>query len=88
LDVIDPLFYKYNSYQVENGLSKTEVFDLINASIDAIPLASATIASYDTSCDPKGKMLDTINELIETIVKGTDSNRIASSGADTTQHQH
>ena len=75
VDVLDPIVASSNSYQVENGLSKTEVISLINSCINTIPLASATIASYDPSCDSQGKMLDTINELIETIIKRTNNIR-------------
>lgn len=68
VDVIDPLVAPSNTYAVKNGLSKGEVFDLINSCTNELRLVSATIASYDPSCDTEDKMLAIINELVETIV--------------------
>ena len=71
VDVIDPSVAPSNSYAVENGLDRGEIFSLINSCINEIPVASATIASYDPAYDANGKMLDIINELIEKILRRT-----------------
>jgi arginase len=71
VDVIDPLVAPSNSYQVENGLTKNELLNLIDCCINEMPLASATIASYDPLCDPRGDMVVIVKEIIETIVKRT-----------------
>lgn len=69
VDVIDPSVAPSNSYAVENGLNKNDLFNLVNSCISEIPLASVTISSYDPVFDKDGLMLSIINELIETIIK-------------------
>jgi arginase len=68
VDVIDPLVAPSNSYAVGKGLSTKEVFNMIDACKRVIPIASATISSYDPSLDGNNKMLQVINTLVQNIV--------------------
>lgn len=59
LDVHDPSVAPANSYAAPGGLMPEEVHDTITAAVARLPLASATIASWDPTHDVDGRMLDT-----------------------------
>jgi arginase len=68
VDVIDPLIAHSNTFAVPDGLNKAELLHIIRYCASLIPLSSATIASYDPSCDTDGKMQDLIYGLLDTII--------------------
>ncbi len=65
LDVHDPSVAPANSYAVPGGLTPDEVRDTVTAAVERLPLASATIASWDPSRDVGDRMRDTGLALIE-----------------------
>lgn len=56
LDVLDPAEAPANHYLAENGLRASELIELVHHLIRAYPVRSATIAAYDPSCDPAGRV--------------------------------
>ncbi len=67
LDVHDPSIAPANSYAVPGGLSADAVQALLRRTVDRLPIVSATLASYDPSIDPAGRMRDTALELLEAL---------------------
>lgn len=59
LDVHDPSVAPANSYAAPGGLLPQEVRDTVTAAVTRLPLASATVASWDPTCDVGHRMLDT-----------------------------
>jgi arginase len=69
VDVIDPSVAVVNSYAVDSGLGKDELFQTIDICATLIPKTSVTLASYDPLFDKEDKMRSLINELIMLILK-------------------
>lgn len=65
LDVHDPSVAPTNSYAVPGGLLPDEVRDVVAAAVARLPLASATIASWDPTRDVDHRMRDTGLALLE-----------------------
>lgn len=65
LDVHDPSIAPANSYAAPDGLSADTVQTLLRHTADRLPVVSATLASYDPSFDPAGRMQDTALGLLE-----------------------
>jgi arginase len=59
LDVHDPSIAPANSYATPDGLSAEQVRQVVSEVAARVPLASATLASYDPAYDPDGRMADT-----------------------------
>lgn len=59
LDVHDPSVAPANSYAAPGGLLPDEVRAVVTAAVDRMPLASATIASWDPTRDVEHRMRDT-----------------------------
>lgn len=68
LDVHDPSIAPANGYAEPGGLSAVEVRDAVREVAARLPIASATLASYDPELDIDRRMAKTALELIETIV--------------------
>jgi arginase len=64
LDVHDTSVARANSYAVPGGLMPGEVRDTIAAALARLPLASATISSWDPTHDIEGRMRDTGLEVL------------------------
>lgn len=76
LDVHDPSIAPANSYAAPDGLSADAVQALLRRTVDRLPVVSATLASYDPSFDPAGRMRDTALELLEALASsGTTPDR-------------
>ena len=65
LDVHDPSVAPANSYAAPGGLMPEEVRDVVAAAVARLPLASATVASWDPTCDVEHRMRDTGLALLE-----------------------
>ncbi|WP_199422881.1 arginase family protein [Actinotalea solisilvae] len=59
LDVHDPSVAPANSYAAPGGLLPGEVRDTVTAAVERLPLASATVASWDPRHDVEHRMRDT-----------------------------
>lgn len=64
LDVHDPSIAPANSYAEHDGLTAAQVRDAVRQVAGRLPIASATLASYDPSYDSAGRMRDTALELL------------------------
>ncbi|WP_430790577.1 arginase family protein [Actinoplanes sp. G11-F43] len=69
LDVHDPSIAPANSYAAANGLSANEVQQVVRQVAIRIPVASATLASYDPAYDPHGRMARTALELLTLLAR-------------------
>jgi arginase len=67
LDVYDPSIAPANGYAAPDGLSAADVLRIARRAAAAAPLGSATLASYDPSFDPAGRLRDTALELLEVV---------------------
>jgi arginase len=65
LDVHDPSIAPANSYAAPGGLTASQVQGVVQNVADELPVASATLASYDPSNDPLGRMCQTALDLLE-----------------------
>ena len=65
LDVHDPSIAAANSYAAPDGLTANQVQAFVRYVADQLPVASATLASYDPYCDPLGRMRQTALDLLE-----------------------
>jgi len=68
VDVLDTTEGTANSYAVENGLSKRELFESIRLCKKQIEISSLTVASYDPNCDVDSRMQSIIFEIIDIIL--------------------
>lgn len=64
LDVHDPSVAPANGYAAPGGLLPEEVRDVIADAAARMPLASATVASWDPACDVGHRMRDTALDLL------------------------
>lgn len=64
LDVHDPSIAPANSYAEPDGLTAAQVRETVQQIASCLPIGSATLASYDPSYDPAGRMRDTALELL------------------------
>ena len=64
LDVHDPSIAPANSYAAADGLTAAEVQRVVRQVADRLPIASATLASYDPTYDPAGRMRQTALDLL------------------------
>lgn len=64
LDVHDPSVAPANGYAAPGGLLPEEVRDVVAAAAARMPLASATVASWDPACDVGHRMRDTALDLV------------------------
>jgi len=64
LDVHDPSIAPANSYAEPDGLTAAQVRDAVQQIAGRLPIGSATLASYDPSYDPAGRMRDTALDLL------------------------
>ena len=67
LDVHDPSVAPANSYAEHDGLTAAQVQRIVRQIAAHIPIGSATLASYDPSYDPPGRMRDTALDLLTLI---------------------
>jgi arginase len=65
LDVHDPSIAAANSYAAPDGLTANQVQKVVQYVADELPVASATLASYDPDYDPLGRMCQTALDLLE-----------------------
>ncbi|MFC8191028.1 arginase family protein [Cellulomonas sp. NPDC057328] len=71
LDVHDTTVARANSYAVPGGLTAHEVRDVVAAAVARMPLASATVASWDPALDVEHRMRDTALKLLEVLGRAT-----------------
>jgi arginase len=64
LDVHDPSIAPANGYAAADGLSAVEVREVVRQVGGRIPVGSATVASYDPSFDPHGRMAEAALSLL------------------------
>jgi arginase len=64
LDVHDPSIAPANSYAAPDGLTAAQVHDAIYQVAEHLPIASATLASYDPTYDRANRMRDTALDLL------------------------
>lgn len=64
LDVHDPSIAPANDYSAPDGLTAQQVQDVIREVASQLPVASASLASYDPAYDPAGRMRDTALDLL------------------------
>ena len=67
LDVYDPSIAPANGYAEHDGLTAGQVQRIVRQIAARIPIGSATLASYDPSYDPAGRMRDTALDLLTLI---------------------
>jgi len=71
LDVHDTSVAPANSYAAPGGLTVREVRDTVAAAVARMPLASATVASWDPAHDVHHRMRDTGLDLLELLARLT-----------------
>ncbi|UNX56201.1 arginase family protein [Georgenia sp. TF02-10] len=71
LDVHDPTIAPANGFAAPNGLTANEVHEVIRQLAESVPIASGTLASYDPSYDPAGRMRDIALDLLALIAELT-----------------
>lgn len=64
LDVLDPEEARANTYAAPDGLRLPEVLDLIEVVADRLPLAAASLTSFDPAADPTGPAADAARRLV------------------------
>lgn len=64
LDVHDPSVAPANAYAAPGGLTAAEVREVVTATVARVPLASATVASWDPACDVDHRMRDAALDLV------------------------
>ncbi|MFW3172772.1 arginase family protein [Geodermatophilus sp. CPCC 206100] len=69
LDVHDPPIASANGYAARGGLTAEEVHDLLRRTAVHLPVVSATLASYDPSYDPEGRLRGVALDLLEAIAE-------------------
>lgn len=69
LDVHDVSVAPANSYAAPGGLLPEEVRETVAAALARLPLASATIASWDPTCDVEHRMRDTGLALVDLLAR-------------------
>lgn len=70
LDVHDPDdVAPANGYAAPGGLSAAEVQQVIHQTAGRLPITSATLASYDPTYDPTGRMCQTALKLLQTLAQ-------------------
>jgi arginase len=67
LDVYDPSIAPANGYAAPDGLLAADVLRIARQAAARVPVGSATLASYDPSYDPAGRLRDTALDLLETL---------------------
>jgi arginase len=67
LDVHDPALAPANHFAPPDGLTPREVQEAVRAIAAAVPICSASLASYDPAVDPKGLALEAGLQLVELI---------------------
>src|SRR5712671_463121 len=67
LDVHDPALAPANEFAPPVGLTPREVQEAVRAIAAAVPICSASLASYDPAVDPKGLALEAGLQLVELI---------------------
>ena len=65
LDVHDPAIAPANSYAVPGGLTAAEVRRVVTAVARRLPVASATVASWDPALDVEDRLRDVALDLLE-----------------------
>src|SRR3989440_4253776 len=69
LDVHDPALAPANEFSPPDGLTPREVQDAVRAIAAAVPICSASLASYDPSVDPQGRALEAGLQLIDLLTE-------------------
>lgn len=69
LDVYDPSIAPANDYAAPDGFSAEDVREIVTLIARAVPIGSATLASYDPSLDPDGALRDTALGLLSHIAE-------------------
>jgi arginase len=69
LDVHDPALAPANEFAPPDGLTPREVQDAVRAIAAAVPICSASLASYDPAVDPQGRALEVGLQLVELIAE-------------------
>lgn len=64
LDVFDPSVARANEYAAPGGPSIAQIHQVVTAVADRIPVSSATLASYDPTFDPAGRLRREAIELL------------------------
>ncbi|MEU2348654.1 arginase family protein [Modestobacter sp. NPDC049651] len=67
LDVLDPSIAPANGYAAPGGLTGAEVQEVVRQTAGRVRIGSATLASWDPSYDPAGRLRDTAVDLLETV---------------------
>jgi arginase len=67
LDVHDPALAPANQFAPPDGLTPREVQEAVRAIAAAVPICSASLASYDPAVDPQGLALEAGLQLVELI---------------------
>ena len=67
-DVLDPRFGRANPYACDGGLSPDELLNVIERAKSRFEIAGLVIASYDPSCDPEGRIVETVRRVIDAAV--------------------
>ncbi|MBT2483505.1 MULTISPECIES: arginase family protein [unclassified Microbacterium] len=69
LDVYDPSIAPANDYAAPGGFSAEDVREIVARTASAVPVGSATLASYDPSLDPDGTLRETALGLLSHIAE-------------------
>jgi arginase len=67
LDIHDPEYAPANTYAAPGGLEPATVLEVVRLVAGRVPLAAATLAAYDPSCDVQDRMLHAGLDLVELI---------------------
>lgn len=80
LDVYDPSIAPANSYAAPDGLLAGDVQGIVTQTAGQLPIVSATLASYDPTLDPAGRMRYTAIGLAQQLAGCATPGRAAVSG--------
>jgi arginase len=69
VDVYDPSIAPANEYAAPGGLLAREVRDIVTLAAERLPIASATLASYDPAFDPRSHLSSTALDLLQHIAR-------------------
>jgi arginase len=68
VDVLDPAIARANTYSREGGLSPEQVRCAFELIADRFPIAALDVTAYDPACDPEGKLVPIVLDLIDGVV--------------------
>lgn len=67
VDVLDPAIAPANTYSREDGLTPEQVGRALDLIANRFPIAALDITAYDPACDPEGRLVPVVLDLIKRV---------------------